>query len=104
MKVDCLFQFKEPVSPHLAVRLEKQVVSSTLIKIQCYTTVSHILLPKENPGMDNYVNTAISDYIHKYVQSLSDLTDVYIEAAGGKHQHYSDNFSHCYFKACIVLL
>ncbi|KAI5119005.1 hypothetical protein M0805_004415 [Coniferiporia weirii] len=65
---DCLLRYKEPVSPHLALRLEQ----------------SHSCQKNVEPT-DESINKSISAYIGESAAFSSERTDVFVETAGGVH-------------------
>ncbi|KAH8117760.1 PLP-dependent transferase [Phellopilus nigrolimitatus] len=64
----CLHRYKEPVSPHLALRLEHDSNSR-----------------KDHLPSDEMINKSISRYVGECAEFVSKKTDIYIETAGGVH-------------------
>jgi bifunctional dethiobiotin synthetase / adenosylmethionine---8-amino-7-oxononanoate aminotransferase len=85
VKVECLYRFNDPVSPHLAVSMaaEKkgaQVSQRARSRVRSAESIpQNVIVPTD----DEFV-ASVASYIRKCASGLTERSHMYIETAGGE--------------------
>jgi hypothetical protein len=86
LHTDCLFRYKEPVSPHLAAQL---ALESNGVKVRYYYMSFYVLFlhhPQGDIPSDRTLVDSIANYIRRCSSSSSQAAHLYVETAGGENQ------------------